>query len=255
MASLLLTAVSCILVFCNSQNVNYYVSTSGSDSTGDGSQSKPWATIQTAQTNVAKKISTLNKNSFTGNITINIESGIYYGPLSFTPSDSMTGFTKNNYVIYKSTTPGSTSIYGSKNITSSWTKSTKNGLNLYTTNLKGQPNPNGKVYDLYIASDAGTSTRVGMSKSKLFTYDSINTKSKQILTNSTMISNIAAIMATNYSMNLMALVYEHWTSSYHFVTNIDYEAKSGQITITLHTWYVDIATIYICSGFLCLFCI
>ena len=74
-----------------------------------------------------------------------------------------------------------------------------------------------------------------MSKSKLFTYESINTNSKQILTNNKMIPNIADIMATNCSMNLMVLVYEHWTSSYHRVTQIEYNSKSGNITLTLDT--------------------
>ena len=227
-----------LTILCNAQSINYYVSISGSDSTGDGSQSNPWATIQTAQTNVAKKISTLNKNSFTGNITINIEQGIYYGPLSFDVGDSMTGFMHNNHVIYKSMdSNGGTFLYGSKHINSSWTKSTKNGMNLYNTNLKGQLNPNVKVYDLFISNDPELPSRIGMSKSKLLTYDSINTSTKQIMTNNKMIPNIQAIMATNYSMNLMVLVYEHWTSSYHLVIKIDYDSSSGKITLTLHTWY------------------
>ena len=232
--------IAALLALCNGQSYNYYVSTSGSDSNGDGSQSKPWATIQTAQTNVAKLITTLNKNSYSGNITINIETGIYNGPLTFTPTDSFNGFTKNNYVIYKSMTPSKPAyIYGSINITTSWTKSTKNGLNLYTTNLKSMTMNKDKIHNLFINSPGSDpeTTRVGMAKSKLLTYDSISTSNKQIMTNDKTIPNIAAIMATNYSMNLMVLVYEHWTSSYHYVKTIDYTSSSGKITLTLATWY------------------
>ena len=52
MARLLPTIFLSLAAFAHSTNYNYYVSTTGNDSSGDGSLSKPWATIQTAQKHV-----------------------------------------------------------------------------------------------------------------------------------------------------------------------------------------------------------
>eukprot|EP01083_Nonionella_stella_P157542 511554_1 len=83
------TSVACLVLATTTDELRYYVSTTGSDATGDGSQSNPWATIQNAQNNVQKVILTLNKSTHLGNITININSGMYKGPLSFGVQDSM----------------------------------------------------------------------------------------------------------------------------------------------------------------------
>eukprot|EP01083_Nonionella_stella_P007294 21102_1 len=214
---------------------DYYVSKNGSDA-GDGSMSKPWATIQTAQANIQQLIRSLSKNSFDANITLHIEgsSDAYEAPLVFGVDDSMTGFKRNNYVIYKSINiDNPVYVYGAYDITTTWTKSMQNGLNLYSTNLKPQQSQlpaNGKIYELFMRSG-----RVSMSKSMVLTYNFVNIPSKSIVTNTTMIPNIADIMSTDYSMNLMVLVYEHWTSSYHQVKNIDYVPSSGRITLTLNT--------------------
>eukprot|EP01083_Nonionella_stella_P066551 175316_1 len=218
--------------------LQYYVSTTGSDVTGDGTQSNPWATIQNSQKNVQYFITTLNKHSYSGNITINIDSGIYQGPLLFGVEDSMTGFQNNNYVIYQALTPSKhVYIYGAERIATPWTKSTRNGLYLYQTNLTSQSNAYGlPLYELFIDhASQQTADRISMSKSKLLTYEYVNVSAKQMITNHNTIPNIQAIMSTDYSMHLMVLIYEHWTSSYHYVQKIDYVSGTGVITLTLDT--------------------
>eukprot|EP01084_Bolivina_argentea_P280360 479461_1 len=219
-------------------NYNYYVSsTSGSDSNGDGSSNKPWATIQKAQSSVSKLITTLSPNTYTGNITINIESGIYYGPLQYTLKDSMVGFKNNNYVIYKGDINGNTYIYGGQKIDSLWRNISQYDNpthTFYRTNLKNETNniPNNKIYCLFF-----NNIRMQLSKSSLYTYTNYDINHKIITTNTKMISveNINMILSSNYSNNMMVILYESWTMSYHLIKSIDYDISSGIIKINLET--------------------
>eukprot|EP01084_Bolivina_argentea_P239897 403112_1 len=224
-------------ICCHSIDYNYYVSINGNDSSGNGSVTNPWETIQTAKQNVQKLISTLSKNTFCGNITINIDGlngyAAYRGPLVFDVQDSMIGFKYTNYVIYKGM--NSPIIQSAYNATTPWTKisSPTNDLDLYRTNIKSQkhllPN-NNQIYELYINGQ-----RISMSKSLLIYYHAINRSNCVLMTNISMIPNINDILKTNYSLNLMTKIYEHWTSSYHQITNILYVESTGKINLTLKT--------------------
>lgn len=101
MATVFVLILAAIIPIDDAADTNYYVFANGSDSNGDGSMSNPWATIQSAQSNVQKRIASLSKSSFIGNITVHIDgsSGSYQGPLTINPIDSMSGFTNNNFVI------------------------------------------------------------------------------------------------------------------------------------------------------------
>lgn len=96
---------------------NFYVSTTGNDTTGNGSLATPWATIQKAR----DYIRTNNLNlSMTGDIIVNVAAGNYYvtSTIQFTDTDSGS----NGYrVIYKNKDAvGSAHFIGGQQITS-WT--------------------------------------------------------------------------------------------------------------------------------------
>ena len=74
-----------------SQNTSYYVSTTGNDTTGNGSFSSPWATIQKAINYIQKNIDLCGYF-----VTINVAAGTYAG---FCVSGPFVG--ENSYPIYE----------------------------------------------------------------------------------------------------------------------------------------------------------
>ncbi|MCJ8014216.1 chitobiase/beta-hexosaminidase C-terminal domain-containing protein [Paenibacillus sp. KQZ6P-2] len=93
-----------------------YVSTTGNDTSGDGSQANPFATLQKAQQAVRQ----INQN-MTGDIKVSIAPGDYYmpGTLNFTSQDSGT----NGYnIVYESSGGiGAAKLYGGIPVTGTWT--------------------------------------------------------------------------------------------------------------------------------------
>src|SRR5581483_6214196 len=93
---------------------NYYLSPTGSDTTGDGSPAHPWQTVAMARDYIATNVFQTN------NITVNLRGGRYFitNTLAFTFTDSgMYGF----YITYQSY-PGETAIIdGGKQVTG-WTQ-------------------------------------------------------------------------------------------------------------------------------------
>ncbi|WP_436500310.1 right-handed parallel beta-helix repeat-containing protein [Actinokineospora sp. HUAS TT18] len=92
--------------------VQYYVSTTGSDATGDGSVTKPWASVQKARDAVRGQLAGMSSD-----ITVNIAPGDYYqtSTISFTDADSgQNGFN----VVYKSSgAVGSARFFGGQPVT------------------------------------------------------------------------------------------------------------------------------------------
>ena len=169
-------------------------------------------------------------------MNIDGSAGSYRGPLTFTDTDSMSGFANTSaFVIYTSLdarTPAS--IEGAVAVTSPWSTSQSNNLTVHCTNLapqRSQLPSDGQIYTLF----SDTLGRISMAKSPLLTYKSVDPSAKTLTTDTTMLPDIAAILASNYSMSLMVLIYEHWTSSYHRVRHIDRDADSETITLTLST--------------------
>lgn len=99
----------------------FYVSSSGSDTTGDGSASAPWKTIRKAQEAVRPLIAGASED-----ITIVLKDGVYPldSTLKFTAQDS--GSDAAN-VIYKSENIGKAVISGGKEITD-WTDTDNDGI-------------------------------------------------------------------------------------------------------------------------------
>ena len=73
-----------------------YVSINGNDKSGDGTQAKPFATLQRAQQEIRKTPTALR-----GAITVLVSSGTYYfnSTLAFTPLDS--GSSAANPIVWK----------------------------------------------------------------------------------------------------------------------------------------------------------
>eukprot|EP01084_Bolivina_argentea_P257763 434347_1 len=217
---------------------NIYVSSkNGNDNIGNGSINTPFATIQYTQKYVQSLIPTLSSH-FIGNITIFIEGGNYYGPLSFSSMDSISS-DNNNYIIYSSITndPIPVSIEGGTIINSNWTQIkylNNSSYSLYKTNLKNSNiNNNHKIYQLFMNSQ-----RMNLSHSVIYTYKYFNISTGIIITNTNMISHqtIINIINSDYiANNLMAVIYEQWTASIHPISSIIYDSKSGDINITLST--------------------
>ncbi|MBB5803383.1 hypothetical protein F4560_003151 [Saccharothrix ecbatanensis] len=92
--------------------VNYYVSTTGSDSTGDGSSAKPWASIQKARDSVRGQLAGMSSD-----INVNIAPGDYHqsSTVNFTDADSgRNGFD----VVYRSSGGlGSARVIGGQKVT------------------------------------------------------------------------------------------------------------------------------------------
>jgi len=102
------------LVVQTSDVLNYYVSTNGSDVTGDGTLGNPWQTVAKAQTTLR----TLNAQS--GDIHVYLRGGYYQltNTLTFTTADSgNNGF----YMIYQSYPGESAVISGGQQVTG-WTQ-------------------------------------------------------------------------------------------------------------------------------------
>ena len=102
------------LVVQTSDLLNYYVSTNGSDVTGDGTAGNPWQTVAMAQTTLRA----LNAQS--GDIHVYLRGGYYQltNTLTFTTADSgMNGY----YIIYQSY-PGETAIISGGRQVTGWTQ-------------------------------------------------------------------------------------------------------------------------------------
>ena len=125
---MMLTCVLQILpvnkVFAENQAI-YYISPSGSDTTGDGSIDNPWMTIQKAQ-NVVRTIN----GDMTGDIYVYLRGGDYFidSTINFGPADSGT----NGHKIYYSGYPGDAMprIIGGKALTG-WTLDSGNIYKTY----------------------------------------------------------------------------------------------------------------------------
>ena len=102
------------LVVQTSDLLNYYVSPTGSDVTGDGTAGNPWQTVAMAQTTLR----TLNSQS--GDIHVYLRGGYYQltNTLTFTTADS-----GNNgyYIIYQSY-PGETAVISGGQQVTGWTQ-------------------------------------------------------------------------------------------------------------------------------------
>ncbi|MBO9605943.1 MAG: right-handed parallel beta-helix repeat-containing protein [Paenibacillaceae bacterium] len=98
-------------------DTNFYVATTGSDTTGNGTIGNPWATIQKARDYI--RTNGLNVG-MTGNIIVNVKAGTYYvsSTIAFTDADSgSNGFS----VIYRNQdAAGSAHFVGGEAITG-WT--------------------------------------------------------------------------------------------------------------------------------------
>eukprot|EP01084_Bolivina_argentea_P076355 138374_1 len=232
-------ATIAFIVCCFGQIHDYYVSSKyGNDKTGNGTKSNPFETIQTAQNVVKSLIQTLSKNSFNENISINIDnSGYYIGINPISIEDSLIGFSNKNFIIYQATNSNEPpSIHGDCLIIPSnkWNIINKiNGLTLFQTNLKSEQNnlpPNGFIFEIFM-----NEIRMNISKSPLYKYIYLNSTSKIIETDNKNITIIDKLLSTNFSNDLLTLVYEDWTSSYHFINNIQYNSLTGKINITLKT--------------------
>ena len=125
----------------STNNINLYVATTGNDSTGNGTEAKPFATIQKSR----DYIRTLKTSKqFTKPVIVNIKAGTYEQDKSidFTTEDSGTAAQPITYQGYG----GEVKISGAKKITNTWTKCTANtcpGLpnptKVYVTDLKTDP--------------------------------------------------------------------------------------------------------------------
>ncbi|NOU75496.1 hypothetical protein GC098_29665, partial [Paenibacillus sp. LMG 31458] len=104
-----------------------YVSTNGNDTSGDGSQANPFATLQRAQ----QAVQQINQN-MTGNIIVSIAPGDYYMPstLNLTSQDSGT----NGYnIVYESSGGiGAAKLYGGIPVDSNgWTQAAQSDVTNY----------------------------------------------------------------------------------------------------------------------------
>lgn len=92
----------------------YYVSTTGNDTTGDGSIGNPWATIQKA-----RDVVRATKGTMTGDIYIYIRGGKYYldSTVSFNENDSG----NNGYMIYYKNYPSETPEINAGQKVTDWT--------------------------------------------------------------------------------------------------------------------------------------
>lgn len=96
--------------------VEYYVSPTGSDTTGDGSAASPWATIQKARDSIRGELA-----GMASDIIVNIAPGDYYqaSTVAFTEADSgRNGF---NVVYRSSGAVGSARFFGGQPVTG-WTQ-------------------------------------------------------------------------------------------------------------------------------------
>eukprot|EP01084_Bolivina_argentea_P286254 491030_1 len=227
---------------CNGINYEYYVSIkNGNDKTGNGSKFNPYATINKAQLSIQQFITTL-PNNYNGNITVNIESGKYAEKLNFTAKDSLSQINDgNNYIIYQGMSPNqsytnnTSSIIGGDIIQTQWTKTNSpNNPNVNTiiwqARLKNVSTDNdNNLYQLY-----ANSLRINMSHTTILQYEYLDINTSTIQTNKTVIPNIENILATNYSMNMIAVVYEAFEDSHHQVKYIQYNPINNKINITLN---------------------
>lgn len=124
-------AVSFLIMLSSLQAANYYVSTAGNDSTGDGSFDNPWQTIQTGVKNIGP------------GDTLFIRGGVYHEEISM--SSNLSGGTKDNPVFIKNYAE-ETPILDGATMLSGWEKAASAG--------QVHNNPNWqKLYILYLSSE------------------------------------------------------------------------------------------------------
>jgi hypothetical protein len=142
-------------------SVNYYISTTGSDTTGDGSLSKPFATLEKARDTV--KAYKTSHGLPSGGISVWLRGGTYYRATSFNLSAADSG-TADSPITYRSYPGEVATITGSKQVTT-WAPASggplANYLNpgaashIYVTDLKAQNIP-------YLATMDGAGEKYGM---------------------------------------------------------------------------------------------
>ncbi len=144
-----------------STSINFYVATNGSDTTGDGSLSKPFATLEKARDTVrAYKIA---HGLPPGGITVWLRGGKYYRSMTFALAAADSG-AAGSPVIYRSY-PGETAVItGGKSVTA-WSPAVNSPLaaylnpavisKIYVADLKAQGIP-------YVATMDGDGSKYGM---------------------------------------------------------------------------------------------
>eukprot|EP01084_Bolivina_argentea_P172767 299233_1 len=234
MALSLVLIFAYFLVFIKGQNEYYVSSTNGNDINGNGSISNPYKTIQRAQETVGKYIASLPSN-FNNNITVYIESGKYFGPLTFELNDYI-NMNNKNYVIYSGMGQDVLISGGFALDNNQWVEYGKlsNGLSIYETKLNDNQQSylrNNEILQLFFNGN-----RLTLANSSILHYEHMDTNSGVIHTNDSVIKNIKEILATdNYIKTIYVSVFESWTASIHRATKIVYNASNHQINITLAT--------------------
>ena len=158
---LLRFCLSLYFLYLPTKSIDLYVSSnSGSDSTGNGSSSNPFQTIQKAQSTIESFIVSNPDN--TESISVYIANGDYYGPITFSTNDYSENFAIN-YIGGSPNAPannGDVSIRGGKPLSfeSSWTPvsssnnkinqlSLSQGLTIWTNKLDSSYNE--PIYELF----------------------------------------------------------------------------------------------------------